>query len=167
MAAAQERQNMYESLHPNLQRVNTSIPHSPPSAMTPRYQPPPQNPHPHPLTPGDRFPVTGYELLAYKLSSQSPDIDDGKPIKPMYRKFGALNHRVLLYLQDEISELEEQLHRLDQVETQARRTDRQIIPASRRAAALAGGELQYHKSDVLNKIGYKLAQYSQSFSTRF
>jgi hypothetical protein len=80
----------------------------------------------------------------------------------MYRKFEALNHRVLLHLQDELSELEEHLQRLDRADTQARQTDRSIIPASRRAAAQAGGELQWHKTDVLGKIGYKLTQYSTS-----
>lgn len=83
----------------------------------------------------------------------------------MYRKFEALNHRLLLHLQDEISELEEQLHRLDNADTQTRRTAAHIIPASRRAAAAAGGELQWHKTDVLGRIGYKLAQYSMFLSS--
>lgn len=84
------------------------------------------------------------------------------PIKPLYRKFEALNHRILLHLQDELSELEEQLHRLDTADTQTRRLQNSILPASRRAEVLTGGELQWHKTDVLGKIGYKLGQYSES-----
>lgn len=84
------------------------------------------------------------------------------PIMPLYRKFEALNHRILLHLQDELSELEEQLHRLDTADTQTRRLQNSILPASRRAEVLTGGELQWHKADVLGKIGYKLGQYSES-----
>lgn len=82
-------------------------------------------------------------------------------LKPIYRRFEALNHRMLLHLQDELSELEEQLHRLDTTDTQTRRLQSRILPASRRAEHLAGGELQWHKTDILGKIGYKLGQYSK------
>lgn len=82
-------------------------------------------------------------------------------IKPIYRRFEALNHRLLLHLQDELSELEEQLHRLDTTDTQTRRLQSSILPASRRAEFLAGGELQWHKTDILSKIGFKLGQYSK------
>ncbi|KAL1900543.1 hypothetical protein Sste5346_002266 [Sporothrix stenoceras] len=87
------------------------------------------------------------------------------PIKPLYRKFEALNHRILLHLQDELSELEEQLHRLDTADTQTRRLQNSILPASRRAEVLSGGELQWHKTDVLGKIGYKLGQYNHVLSS--
>lgn len=159
MAAAQQRQNRYGDMQQtNVQRVNTNIPHTPSSAMTPRYAPQEQ----HPMSPSDQFPATGYELLASRLSCRNPDIEDGRIIKPMYRKFEALNHRVLLHLQDELSELEEHLQRLDRADTQSRQHERMMIPASRRAAQQAGGELQWHKTDVLGKIGYKLTQYSSS-----
>lgn len=82
-------------------------------------------------------------------------------VKPIYRRFEALNHRLLLHLQDELSELEEQLHRLDTTDTQTRRLQSSILPASRRAEFLAGGELQWHKTDILGKIGSKLGQYSE------
>lgn len=121
-----------------------------------------------PLPRAEKLPVTGYELLASRLSAfPGSDNENGGRIKPMYRKFEALNHRLLLHLQDELSELEEQLHRLDHADTQSRRTDRHgyIIPASRRLAAQAGGELQWHKTDVLGKIGYKLNQYNQALSS--
>lgn len=162
MAAAQHRQNMYGAMPqfgtPNMPRGNHQLPVVPPSALSARYQ---QN-KPHALPRAEKIPVTGYELLASRLSYSRDAEERGERIRPMYRKFEALNHRLLLHLQDEISELEEQLHRLDNADTQSRRTKRFIVPASRRAAAVAGGELQWHKTDVLGRIGYKLAQYSTS-----
>lgn len=95
------------------------------------------------------------------LTSAPSGITEGEvTIKPIYRKFEVLNHRLLLQLQDELSELEEQLHRLDTADTQTRRLRSSIMPASRRAEFLAGGELQWHKTDILSKIGFKLGQYS-------
>jgi hypothetical protein len=156
IAAARQRQNLYGSMPqygtPNMPRGNTPLPHLPSSALSQRHQ---QLMGQRALPRAEKLPVTGYELLASRLSSA-----DNTRIKPMYRKFEALNHRLLLHLQDELSELEEQLHRLDNADTQSRRTDKSIIPASRRAAAQAGGELQWHKTDVLGRIGYKLNQYS-------
>ncbi|TVY30888.1 hypothetical protein LHYA1_G000843 [Lachnellula hyalina] len=162
IAAAHQRQNLHGAVHsfgtPNMQRGPANLPHVPSNALSSRYQY--QGQH-RPLPRAEKLPVTGYELLASQLSSHT----DGKKIKPMYRKFEALNHRLLLHLQDEISELEEQLHRLDTADTQTRRTERQIMPASRRAAAAAGGELQWHKTDILGRIGYKLAQYNQALAS--
>lgn len=87
-------------------------------------------------------------------------LEEEVTVKPIYRKFEVLNHRLLLQLQDELSELEEQLHRLDTTDTQTRRLQNSILPSSRRAESLAGGELQWHKSDILSKIGLKLGEYS-------
>jgi hypothetical protein len=161
MAAAHQRQNLHGAMHsfgtPNMQRGPANLPRVPSSAMSSRYQHQAQH---RSLPRAEKLPVTGYELLASQLSSNTESNTDGGKIKPMYRKFEALNHRLLLHLQDEISELEEQIHRLDTADTQTRRTESHIIPASRRAAAAAGGELQWHKTDVLGRIGYKLAQYS-------
>lgn len=92
----------------------------------------------------------------------APPPDEDLTIKPIYRRFEALNHRLLLHLQDELSELEEQLHRLDTTDTQTRRLQSSILPASRRAEFLVGGELQSHKTEILSKIAFKLGQYSES-----
>ncbi|KAF3763367.1 hypothetical protein M406DRAFT_73983 [Cryphonectria parasitica EP155] len=92
--------------------------------------------------------------------SGGTDEQDHVAIKPIYRRFEALNHRLLLHLQDELGELEEQLHRLDTTDTQTRRVQNHILPASRRAEFLAGGELQWHKTDILDKIAFKLGQYN-------
>jgi hypothetical protein len=116
--------------------------------------------------------MTGYELLSAKLSTSDPwtnrrgssdssRSEEGPTIKPIYRRFEALNHRLLLHLQDELNELEEQLHRLDTADTQTRRLQNCILPASRRAESMAGGELQWRKTDTLGKIGFKLGQYSK------
>ncbi|TPX11576.1 uncharacterized protein E0L32_007787 [Thyridium curvatum] len=163
---------------PEMPRGSANLPHLPAKALNPR--PPNQN-HVKHLPRAEKLPLSGYELLAARLSSQSPmsdrsrrgsigassvrsgssrgGFDDGLQLRPVYRRFEALNHRLLLHLQDELSELEEQLHRLDTADTQTRRLQNRILPASRRAEYLAGGELQWHKTDILGKIGYKLGQY--------
>jgi hypothetical protein len=150
-------------------------PHLAPSELQPRLVAPGQG-YPKYLPRAEKLPMSGYELLAAKLSSSgltsrsrrgsggtstSSEGDDEYPtIRPIYRKFEALNHRLLLHLQDELSELEEQLHRLDTADTQTRRLQNCILPASRRAEFMAGGELQWRKTDILGKIGFKLGQYS-------
>ncbi|CAG8971050.1 hypothetical protein HYALB_00005288 [Hymenoscyphus albidus] len=174
MAAAQQRQNYHEQMYnfgtPNMQMGFANLPHIPhtphiPStALSARPQ---QKIKQQPLLRAEKVPMTGYELLASRLSSRATPsaTERGEKIKPIYRKFEALNHRLLLHLQDELSELEEQLQRLDHNDTQSRRTETHIIPASRRQSEAAGGELQWHKTDILGKIGFKLAQYNQALAS--
>ncbi|KAJ4387273.1 hypothetical protein N0V93_007862 [Gnomoniopsis smithogilvyi] len=100
-----------------------------------------------------------------RAASMVPPPDEELTIKPIYRRFEALNHRLLLHLQDELSELEEQLHRLDTTDTQTRRLQSSILPASRRAEFLVGGELQSHKTEILSKIAFKLGQYNHALSS--
>lgn len=139
-------------------RANVQYPHMLPEDLTPRA--PNQQHFAQPLPRAEKLPLTGYELLASRLSATA--VDQGAHIlRPIYRRFEALNHRMLLHLQDEICELEEQLHRLDTADTQNRRLPNGILPASRRAEYLSSGELQWHKTDVLGKIGFKLEQYSK------
>ncbi|KAJ8063722.1 hypothetical protein OCU04_007585 [Sclerotinia nivalis] len=175
MAAANQRQNYYGAAPsfgpPKTHHRTDSNPLSPSELETPR------NPHPPKHVPSQIDPtITGYELLASRLSSSSHSGSDTvveDRIKPMYRKFEALNHRLLLHLQDEISELEEQLQRLDKADTESRRLRHtgngnlgiDVIPASRRASEQMGGELQWHKMDILGRIGYKLAQYNQTLTS--
>lgn len=102
--------------------------------------------------------MSGYELLATKLSAGNVRVGSGSVLKPMYRRFETLNHRLLLHLQDELAELEEQLRRIDAAGTQARRVQNYIFPASRRQET---AELQWHRTDTLGKIGFKLNQYSK------
>ena len=171
MAAAQERQYLHSNQNqnqnqafgtPNMTRGPAVYPYLPgSSSLSPRYA---QHIKQRGLPRAEKLPVTGYELLASRLSNSNAQTEEPK-IKPMYRKFEALNHRLLLHLQDEISELEEQLHRLDNADTQSRRAglSGSVVPASRRASQAAGGELQWHKTDILGRIGFKLAQYSKLF----
>jgi hypothetical protein len=111
--------------------------------------------------------VVGYELLAGKLA-ELPKHEDASATKergtivPMYRKFEQLNHRVLLHLQDEISELEEELRTMDEVIAQCSpRTEAgHLQPASRRGDAKYGCELHHKRTELLGRIYLKLGQYS-------
>ncbi|KAK1996840.1 hypothetical protein LX36DRAFT_537197, partial [Colletotrichum falcatum] len=156
MAAAQRQQDYRSYGTPEMPRGNANFPHLPPNALQPRL-PAVHHGHPKHLPRAEKLPLTGYQLIASKLCATD---SDRSSIKPIYRRFEALNHRLLLHLQDELAELEEQLHRLDTADTQTRRLQNCILPASRRQDALTAGELQWHKTDVLGKIGYKISQYS-------
>lgn len=169
MLAAQHRQSLHSAFQsfgsPQMARGNTVLPHLPSKALSPRL---PQHMQQHNLPRANKIPITGYEALASKLSNHGTK---SSSIKPIYRKFERLNHRLLLHLQDELAELEEQLHMLDDVDTQSRSrfdangTEIHIFPASRRAAAQAGGELEWRKMDLINKISFKLGQYNQALTS--
>ncbi|KAI8946051.1 hypothetical protein F4801DRAFT_583808 [Xylaria longipes] len=145
---------------PEMPRGNVQYPLVPPEELTPRA---PNQQFFKRLPRAEKLPLTGYELLASRLSAMSAD--RGGPLRPIYRRFEALNHRMLLHLQDEISELEEKLHRLDTADTQNRRLPNGILPASRRAEFMSGGEFQWHKTDILGQIGWKLDQYNRVLSS--
>ena len=105
----------------------------------------------------------GYELVAQRLAgSSTSDGDTDGVIRPAYRKFEALNHRVLLHLQDEISELEDELRLLDEWIAQSASVDSEgrIPPASRRTERRCGGEVHFRRTEILGKIFMKLQQYS-------
>jgi hypothetical protein len=113
--------------------------------------------------------LAGYELLASKLSRASrEDLQEPGPI-PLYRRFEALNHRILLHLQDEIAEMEEELNFLDGELAQAfhplsppttASNGQGSPPASRRADARLGGERHFRRTELLGRIFIKLGQYS-------
>ncbi|KAH7336746.1 hypothetical protein BKA66DRAFT_77710 [Pyrenochaeta sp. MPI-SDFR-AT-0127] len=138
----------------------------------PPLQPyPTQPPHYQPHASGpdlSRTTVVGYELLAEKLSEPPKE---SKPragkIVPMYRKFEHLNHRVLLHLQDEVSELEEELRYLDEciAQTSPRDEAGHAYPSSRRSDARYGNELHYRRTELLGRIFQKLGQYNQALSS--
>ena len=94
---------------------------------------------------------SGYDQLASSIDSKNEQF-----LQPIYRKFGNLNNRMLLYLQDEISEIEETLRELDKQENQYN-GDR---PASRRAEARFPSHIQWYRMDLLNKSFAKVEQYS-------
>ncbi|KAI9829571.1 MAG: hypothetical protein M1819_006076 [Sarea resinae] len=117
--------------------------------------------------------ISGYELLASKLSffcKRSPP--DGDPsLVPLYRKFESLNHRVLLHLQDEISELESDLRNIDELDARMRKTseaneqEAKTTPASRRVDGRLLAELQSKRLDVLGRIFLKVGQYNQALTS--
>ena len=141
-----------------------------PMQMSPRI---PLDAHGHPP------PITGYASLASALSpsSQTPAnpasaiFQPEQTLPPLYRRFASLNHRLLLHLQDELSELEEELAYLDGLDT-AQRTHASsapgrlvIRPASRREAALTGSELEWRRGDVMGRISAKLHLYNETLAS--
>lgn len=111
--------------------------------------------------------MIGYELLAHKLSELEHEgrSSKGDFVVPAYRKFEQLNHRVLLHLQDEISELEEELRQLDHDIAQASPGGQtgHHHPASRRGDTLHGNDLHRRRIDVLGRVYQKLEQYSKLY----
>ncbi|KAF7555130.1 hypothetical protein G7046_g6624 [Stylonectria norvegica] len=129
-------------------------PQFPINSLQPQFATPFQIPRfPH----VESVPLSGYQLLATKLVGRAI----GPPVKPSYRVFEIMNHRVLLHLQDELSELEEELTMLDKADTQLRRSPGGIFPASRRQEQMNANvhELAWRKKDIINRIGFKLVQY--------
>ena len=105
--------------------------------------------------PGERINASGYDLLASSIDSSSEEF-----LRPIYRKFETLNHRMLLYLQDEISEIEESLLALD--DTIALENQHYgSRPASRRAEARFPSPLQWQRNDLLARSVIKVEQYSK------
>ena len=104
--------------------------------------------------------VTGYEKLALELSSSESSV------KPLYRKFEYLNHRILLHLQDELCELEEQLRALDEVIAQMDpgTPDGQKRPPSRRGESFHGNEAHMQRIQLLGRIFIKTEQYNKAMS---
>lgn len=108
---------------------------------------------------------SGYGFLASHLTSSA---DTGHA--PLYRRFDNLNRRVLLHLQDEISQMEEDLHVLDEYEevhraTNAEHQGTKILPASRRmdAHAQVYSSLHCKRQDLLGSLVQKTEQYSKPF----
>ena len=106
--------------------------------------------------------LSGYDLLAARLS-ESHNIE--QPFRPLYRKFTRLNHRILLQLQDEISQMEEDLAGLDAADARVRRdSSGQTVPESRRLDwQWHGSELNARRLELLGQIYIKVEQYSKSW----
>lgn len=96
---------------------------------------------------------SGYELVANKLARGE--------IPPVLRRFRTVNFRVLLQLQDEISEMEEELAVLDAADDRSRHNpDGSTSPASRRISwQWSQSDLQVHRLQVLGRLYIKLEQY--------
>ncbi|KAL9110392.1 MAG: hypothetical protein Q9227_005123 [Pyrenula ochraceoflavens] len=103
----------------------------------------------------------GYDVLAHRLSV--------KEIPALYRRFEWLHHRILLYLQDEVSELEEELQALDRWESESRLNAAKPgggrgPPSSRRIDSGYQGsiELCARRIDVMGRIRVKVNQYDEA-----
>ncbi|KAL4906301.1 hypothetical protein BDW74DRAFT_140723 [Aspergillus multicolor] len=112
---------------------------------------------------------TGYGLLAWRLSASAENKEYTLP--PLYRRFEDVNHRVLLYLQDEISQLEEELRVLDDYEDMQRRgiAEREgtkVMPASRRmdVQAQAYSSLHCRREEVMGALTQKTEQYNNALA---
>ena len=97
---------------------------------------------------------SGYEFLASNIDSRNDAL-----LKPIYRKFEMLNNRMLLYLQDEIVEMEDQLRDLDEAIAQEEQSHG-TKSASRRAEARLPSQMHWHRVDLLNRSFAKVEQYS-------
>ena len=99
-------------------------------------------------------------MLALELSTTE------SPVKPLYRKFEYLNHRILLHLQDELCELEEQLRTLDEIIAQMDpgSPDGLKSPASRRGEAFHGSDIHLQRTHLLGRIFVKTEQYNRAMS---
>ncbi|CAK3905810.1 Hypothetical predicted protein [Lecanosticta acicola] len=106
--------------------------------------------------------IAGYEQLALELSSTD------SAVKPIYRKFEYLNHRILLHLQDELSEMEEQLRTLDEIVAQMEPCPPEgqpRPPASRRGDAFQGSEMHHRRTALLGRIFLKTEQYNRAMAS--
>ncbi|KAJ5957145.1 hypothetical protein N7501_011424 [Penicillium viridicatum] len=111
--------------------------------------------------------LSGYGLLASHLTKSTSEESGSFP--PLYRRFETVNHRVLLHLQDEISQMEEDLHTLDEYEEMhrvdiAEQEGVKPLPASRRrdAQSQAYSSLHYRRMDLMNALIHKTEQYSKT-----
>ncbi|KAE8401695.1 hypothetical protein BDV37DRAFT_175026 [Aspergillus pseudonomiae] len=112
---------------------------------------------------------SGYGRLSWQLSSSVEKEEPSLP--PLYRRFEDVNHRVLLYLQDEIAQMEEELHVLDEYEEMhrvatAEQEGTNIVPASRRmdAQAQVYSSLHYRREEVMAALVQKTQQYNNALS---
>jgi len=100
--------------------------------------------------------LSGYDLIADKLARGE--------LSPVFRSFQKANFRMLLQLQDEISEMEDELAALDMADTRSRLgSDGSTLPASRRLGwQWTQTDLQVHRLQVLGRLYIKIEQYCRA-----
>ncbi|KAL8708820.1 MAG: hypothetical protein Q9220_006381 [cf. Caloplaca sp. 1 TL-2023] len=105
--------------------------------------------------------VDRYAHLASTISSQ-----DDAVLKSIYRKFDMLNNRILLYLQDEISELEKELQELDaatmQGQMQASETNGRILGLAESKLPV---QMQKRRAELMTRCASKVNTYNQALSS--
>lgn len=103
--------------------------------------------------------ISGYDLVASRLAGHP---DSEPPVPPLYRRFKAMNHRILLGLQDELCCMEDNLQNLDNADTFHRSRFRDgIVPASRRQDNMDPSETTAARQALLDRVAYKLSLYSE------
>ncbi|OJJ51572.1 hypothetical protein ASPZODRAFT_12389 [Penicilliopsis zonata CBS 506.65] len=114
---------------------------------------------------------SGYGFLSSHLvSSTAKNSNTQLQIPPLYRKFEALNHRVLLHLQDEIAEMEEDIQTLDEYDEMhrvatAQQEGTKPLPASRRMdEAQVYSSLHNRRVELMNTLIHKTEQYNNALS---
>jgi hypothetical protein len=120
---------------------------------------PPVSPGFHYTRPAHQMPppMTGYEFLTAKLGGS---LFGGPRLTPIYRRFDAIGHRVLLELQLELCGLEEELHHIDELDTKGRLLpDDTIKPASALAAAHDQTPTAQRRREILDTIATQLEIY--------
>lgn len=114
--------------------------------------------------------ASGYALLASKLDSSLSQTPPANKLVPVYRRFENVNHRILLYLQDEISQMEEELRAMDEFETKHRAAiaekdeTEHLEPASRRMDVEAQQYSAFHarRLELVDRLAYKVNQYNDA-----
>lgn len=96
--------------------------------------------------------LNGYASIAARLSGQS-----GPCIQPLYRRFDWLHHRILLYHQDRIGDLEEELIHLDSITTK----NGGQISVSFREEREAKHAIHQERNRVVHEIEILLRKYSE------
>ncbi|KAJ5793607.1 hypothetical protein N7457_000206 [Penicillium paradoxum] len=147
--------------------------HRPPLPPSPPRSPEEITHHPAPTKRREPSPSpqveSGYGLLAAHLTNSASEESGG--FAPLYRRFETINHRVLLHLQDEISQMEEDLHALDdyeemhRVNTAEQEGTKPLLASRRRdAQSQAYSSLHYRRMDLMGILIQKTEQYNNALS---
>lgn len=97
------------------------------------------------------------EKSSYDHLASAIDSRDRRFLTPIYRKFETLNNRILLYLQDEIAEMEDALKKLD---TFIAQEEGQEITL-RRTDTMYPSQSKWHRQELMCRICVKVEQYSK------
>ena len=128
--------------------------HMSPDAATPRA--PNQGPFMYPPRP--EMP----SLSGYNPVSTAPPEPAQPALRPICRRFQGINHRLLLQLQHELSDLEEQLDKLDGAETPNPWSQDRMHPPPRPAEPYWDNGRYHHRLELMSQAGFKLDRYCRS-----
>lgn len=96
-------------------------------------------------------PLAGYDLLAAKIAG---DIG-GPTVRPIYRRFDKLHHRIILSLQDQLIEMEGKIAEMDQVEAEHWKG----IPVAERPSRASDHPFHVNKGLTIGLASQKLQIY--------